>query len=67
MHKVVKVKVKRASINLDQQGFSLFAIHMPQNDYIEEHIKKHGRPLDYHERKYLKSINIIIIIAHDNA
>lgn len=24
---------------------------MPQNDYIEQHIKKHGRRLDYEERK----------------
>lgn len=23
-----------------------------QNEYIEEHIKRHGRPLDYYERKY---------------
>ena len=22
-----------------------------QNEYIEEHIKRHGRRLDYHERK----------------
>ena len=24
---------------------------MPQNEYIEQHIKKHGRRLDYEERK----------------
>ena len=23
-----------------------------QNEYIEEHIKRHGRQLDYYERKY---------------
>lgn len=27
---------------------------MPQNDYIEEHIKKHGRRLDHEERKRKK-------------
>ncbi|KAL4073992.1 ribosomal protein S8e/ribosomal biogenesis NSA2 [Scleroderma citrinum] len=27
---------------------------MPQNEYIEEHIKRHGRRLDYYERKRKK-------------
>ena len=29
---------------------------MPQNEYIEKHIKLHGRRLDYHERKRKKEI-----------
>ncbi|GME71946.1 unnamed protein product [[Candida] boidinii] len=28
---------------------------MPQNDYIEQHIKQHGRRLDYDEKKRKKA------------
>lgn len=28
-------------------------IYALQNEYIEEHIKRHGRRLDYYERKYV--------------
>lgn len=30
---------------------------MPQNEYIEEAIKKHGRRLDYEERKCVRHIS----------
>lgn len=32
---------------------------MPQNEYIEEHIKRHGRPLDYYERKRKKEARAV--------
>jgi len=27
----------------------------PQNEYIEEAVRRHGRRLDYEERKYVRS------------
>ncbi|KAJ2918031.1 hypothetical protein MD484_g2401, partial [Candolleomyces efflorescens] len=46
---VQKISVRGAHWS-EPQG-PLFSTTMPQNEYIEEHIKRHGRRLDYFEKK----------------
>lgn len=38
---------------------------MPQNEYIEQHIKQHGRRLDYEERKRKREARESHKVAHD--